>query len=235
MDMTATATERATGMKAVVRAEYVCVRMGVARKPSNLTFEEAAAVPVAALTALQRPARPRTASGGTKSPRQRRLWGCRHVCRADREALGAEVTAVCSTRNVEHARSLGADHVIDYTAEDFARSGRRYDVILDVAGSKSWSQCRRVLNPHATLVIVGGPTSEELGARLSQLSRRDDAAAEGRHLIRVERRPGELLAQVERSAQVHDVAHPLVGVRPVPRAAVVGLRRDRLEPRQQLL
>src|SRR6266511_279592 len=188
MDMTATATERATGMKAVVRdkygapdvlglqevakpeleddgsfAEYVCVRMGVARKPSNLTFEEAAAVPVAALTALQRPARPRTASGGTKSPRQRRLWGCRHVCRADREALGAEVTAVCSTRNVEHARSLGADHVIDYTAEDFARSGRRYDVILDVAGSKSWSQCRRVLNPHATLVIVGGPKGPLLG------------------------------------------------------------------------
>ena len=79
------------------------------------------------------------------------------------KALGAEVTAVCSTRNVEQARSLGADHVIDYTREDFTRSGRRYDVLLDVAGSKSWSQCRRVLNPHATLVLVGGPKDRLLG------------------------------------------------------------------------
>jgi NADPH:quinone reductase-like Zn-dependent oxidoreductase len=79
------------------------------------------------------------------------------------KALGAEVTAVCSTRNVEQARALGADHVIDYTREDFTRSGRRHDVILDVAGSKSWSQCRRVLNPHATLVIVGGPKHRFLG------------------------------------------------------------------------
>ena len=79
------------------------------------------------------------------------------------KALGAEVTAVCSTRNVEQARSLGADHVVDYTVEDFTRGGRRYDVILDVAGSKSWSQCRRVLNPDATLVMVGGPKSPLLG------------------------------------------------------------------------
>jgi len=79
------------------------------------------------------------------------------------KALGAEVTAVCSTRNVEQARSLGADHVIDYTREDFTRSGRRYDVILDLAGSKSWSQCRRVLNPHGTLVMVGAKGSPLLG------------------------------------------------------------------------
>jgi NADPH:quinone reductase-like Zn-dependent oxidoreductase len=79
------------------------------------------------------------------------------------KALEAEVTAVCSTRNVEQARSLGADRVIDYTREDFTRSGERYDVILDVAGSRSWSQCRRVLNPHATLVIVGGPKGALLG------------------------------------------------------------------------
>jgi NADPH:quinone reductase-like Zn-dependent oxidoreductase len=79
------------------------------------------------------------------------------------KALGAEVTAVCSTRNVEQSRSLGADHVIDYTREDFTRGGRRYDAILDVAGSKSWSQCRRVLNPQATLVMVGGPKSPLLG------------------------------------------------------------------------
>ena len=79
------------------------------------------------------------------------------------KALGAEVTAVCSTPNVEQARSLGADHVIDYTQDDFTRSGEQYDVILDVAGSKSWSRCKRVLNPQGFLVIVGGPASRLLG------------------------------------------------------------------------
>ena len=71
--------------------------------------------------------------------------------------------AVCSTRNVEQSRSLGADHVLDYTGEDFTRSGEHYYVILDVAGSKSWSQCSRVLKPHATLVMVGGPKGPLLG------------------------------------------------------------------------
>jgi NADPH:quinone reductase-like Zn-dependent oxidoreductase len=78
------------------------------------------------------------------------------------KALGAEVTAVCSTRNVDQARSLGADHVIDYTWEDFTRSDRRYDLMLDVAGSRSWSACKRVLNPQATLVLVGGPKASRL-------------------------------------------------------------------------
>jgi NADPH:quinone reductase-like Zn-dependent oxidoreductase len=73
------------------------------------------------------------------------------------KALGAEVTGVCSTRNVGLVRSLGADYVLDYTREDFTRSGRRYDLLLDVAGSRSWPECRRVLDPKATLVLVGGP------------------------------------------------------------------------------
>jgi NADPH:quinone reductase-like Zn-dependent oxidoreductase len=95
------------------------------------------------------------------------------------KALGAEVTAVCSSRNVEQARSLGADQVIDYTKEDFTRSGRRHDVILDVAGSKSWSQCRRVLNPQATLVMVGGPKSRLLGP-LGHIAKVRLAALRGR-------------------------------------------------------
>jgi NADPH:quinone reductase-like Zn-dependent oxidoreductase len=78
------------------------------------------------------------------------------------KALGAEVTGVCSTRNVELVRSIGADHVIDYTHEDFTRSDQRYDLMLDVAGSRSWSECRRVLNPQATLVIVGAPKGNRL-------------------------------------------------------------------------
>jgi len=144
-------------------AEYVCVQLGVARKPANLTYEEAAAVPVAALTALQG-----LRDHGQLQPGQKVLvngasGGVGTFAVQIAKALGAEVTAVCSTRNVEQARSLGADHVIDYTREDFTRSGRRFDVLLDVAGSKSWSQCRRVLNPDATFVIVGGPKGRLLG------------------------------------------------------------------------
>jgi NADPH:quinone reductase-like Zn-dependent oxidoreductase len=144
-------------------AEFVCVPMGLGRKPANLTFEETAAVPVAALTALQG-----LRDHGQVQPGQKVLvngasGGVGTFAVQIAKALGAEVTAVCSTRNVEQARSLGAEHVIDYTGEDFTRSGRRYDVMLDVAGSKSWSQCRRVLNPHATLVMVGGPKGSLLG------------------------------------------------------------------------
>jgi NADPH:quinone reductase-like Zn-dependent oxidoreductase len=73
------------------------------------------------------------------------------------KALGAEVTAVCSTRNVELIRSLGADYVVDYTKEDFTRNTKRYDLFLDVAGGRSWRDCRRVLKPQAIFVLVGGP------------------------------------------------------------------------------
>jgi NADPH:quinone reductase-like Zn-dependent oxidoreductase len=144
-------------------AEYVCVQTGVARKPAALTFAEAAAVPLAALTALQglrdhgqlRPGHQVLVNGAS--------GGVGTFAVQIAKALGAEVTAVCSTRNLEQARSLGADHVIDYAREDFTRSGRRHDVILDVAGSKSWSRCRRVMSPDATLVMVGGPMSRLLG------------------------------------------------------------------------
>jgi NADPH:quinone reductase-like Zn-dependent oxidoreductase len=144
-------------------AEYVCVPMGVARKPANLTLEEAAAVPLAALTALQGLRDHGHLQSGQKVLVNGASGGVGTFAVQIAKALGAEVTAVCSTRNVEQARSLGADHVIDYTREDFTRSGRRYDAILDVAGSKSWSQCRRVLNRYATLVMVGGPKGPLLG------------------------------------------------------------------------
>ena len=120
-------------------AEYVCAQKGVALKPANLTFEEAAAVPVAALSALQG-----LRDHGQLQPGQKVLvngasGGVGTFAVQIAKALGADVTAVCSTRNVEQARSLGADRVIDYTREDFTRGGERYDVILDVSGTKSWS------------------------------------------------------------------------------------------------
>jgi NADPH:quinone reductase-like Zn-dependent oxidoreductase len=145
-------------------AEYVCVRedRGVLPKPANLSFEQAAAVPVAALTALQG-----LRDKGKIQPGQKVLingasGGVGTFAVQIAKALGAEVTGVCSTRNVDLVRSLGADHVIDYTREDFTRSDRRYDLMLDIAGSRSWSECRRVLNPHATVVIVGGPKTNRL-------------------------------------------------------------------------
>jgi NADPH:quinone reductase-like Zn-dependent oxidoreductase len=144
-------------------AEYVCVPTGVALKPTNLTFEEAAAVPLGALTALQGLRDHGQLQAGQKALVNGASGGVGTFAVQIAKALGAEVTAVCSTRNVEQARSLGADHVIDYTEEDFTRSDRRYDVILDVAGTKSWSHCRRVLNADGKLVLVGGPKNPFLG------------------------------------------------------------------------
>jgi NADPH:quinone reductase-like Zn-dependent oxidoreductase len=138
-------------------AEYVCVTGTVVRKPANLTFEQAAAVPTAAVTALQG-----LRDHGQLRPGHRVLingasGGVGTFAVQLAKAFGAEVTGVCSTHNVDLVRSLGADHVVDYTREDFTRGERRYDLLLDVAGSRSWSDCKRVLGQDATLVLVGGP------------------------------------------------------------------------------
>jgi NADPH:quinone reductase-like Zn-dependent oxidoreductase len=152
-------------------AEFVNVRNAVAPKPASATFEEAAAVPVAAVTALQG-----LRDKGQLQPGQKVLvngasGGVGTFAVQIAKALGAEVTGVCSTRNVDLVRSLGADHVVDYTEEDFTRSGRRYDLMLDVAGGRSWSECNRVLNRHATLVIVGGPMRNRLIGPLGHIVR----------------------------------------------------------------
>jgi NADPH:quinone reductase-like Zn-dependent oxidoreductase len=139
-------------------AQYVCVReeRAIVPKPANVSFEQAAAVGVAGLTALQG-----LRDKGALQPGQNVLvngasGGVGTFAVQVAKALGAEVTAVCSTRNVEQARALGADDVVDYTAADFTRSGRRYDLIFDVAGSRPWSQLKRILEPDATVVLVGG-------------------------------------------------------------------------------
>jgi NADPH:quinone reductase-like Zn-dependent oxidoreductase len=152
-------------------AEYVCVREGraVVSKPANVTFEEAAAMPVAALTALQG-----LRDKGQIQPGQKVLingasGGVGTFAVQIAKALEAEVTGVCSTRNVDLVRSLGADHVIDYTHVDFTSSDQRYDLMLDIAGSRSWAECRRVLNSQATLVIVGAPKGSRLLGPLSHV------------------------------------------------------------------
>jgi len=150
-------------------AEYVCVRDGIAAKPANLTFEQAAAVSVAALTALQG-----LRDKGQIQPGQKVLingasGGVGTFAVQIAKSLGAEVTGVCSSSNVDLVRSLGADHIIDYTKEDFTQSIRRYDLMLDVAGSRSWSEIRRVLNPQATVVIAGAAKGNSLLGPLSHI------------------------------------------------------------------
>ena len=139
-------------------AEYVTVRGAgsVALKPANMTFEQAAAVPIAAITALQA-----LRDQGKVQPGQKVLingasGGVGTFAVQIAKALGADVTGVCSTRNLAMVQSIGADHVIDYTREDFTQGAQRYDLIVDTVGSHSASEIRRVLKPAGTLVIVGG-------------------------------------------------------------------------------
>lgn len=152
-------------------AEYVCARKAITHKPANVSFEEAAAVPVAALTALQA-----VRDKGGVQPGQKVLingasGGVGTFTIQMAKAFGAEVTAVCSTRNLEQARALGADHVIDYTREDFTRGSQRYDLMINVSGGRPWRECQRVLTPEAKLVIVGAPRGGGLLGPLTYIAR----------------------------------------------------------------
>lgn len=144
-------------------AEYACTGEDrILPKPAGLTFEQAAAVPVAALTALQA-----LRDKGKIQPGQKALivgasGGVGTFAVQIAKSLQADVTGVCSTRNVEMVRSIGADRVIDYTQEDFTRSGQRYDLIVDMAGIHSLSDCRRALVPRGIYVVVGAPSSRWL-------------------------------------------------------------------------
>ncbi|HSS81642.1 MAG TPA: NAD(P)-dependent alcohol dehydrogenase [Gaiellaceae bacterium] len=138
-------------------AEYVCASAAVALKPANLSFEQAAASPLGGLTALQGLRDTAGVQPGQQVLIQGASGGVGTFAVQIAKWLGAEVTAVCGTPNAEQARELGADHVIDYTREDFTRGERRYDVLFDNAGTRSWRDTRRVLAPNAKVVLIGGP------------------------------------------------------------------------------
>lgn len=148
-------------------AEYACNGASkFALKPANVSFEEAAAVPVAALTALQG-----LRDKGRIQPGQKVLidgasGGVGTFAVQIAKSFGAEVTAVCSTRNLDMMRSIGADHVIDYTREDFTKTEQRYDLILAVNGSHPILDYRRALGPKGLCVVAGGPLSQVFGAML---------------------------------------------------------------------
>ena len=146
------------GGKSGAFAEYVCARAdrAIVLKPANITFEQAASVPIAAITALQG-----LRDKGKIRPGQKVLingasGGVGTFAVQIAKSFGADVTGVCSTRNLDMVRSLGADHVIDYTKEDFTKNGQRYDLILDNVGTQPLSGFRRVLNPNGILVMIGG-------------------------------------------------------------------------------
>lgn len=140
-------------------ADYLVARVdrAIAPKPENVTFSQAAAVPVAALTALQGLRDKGKLDAGEKVLVNGASGGVGTFAVQIAKALGAEVTGVCSTRNVDIVRSLGADRVVDYMQEDFTRDADRYDLMLDIAGNRSWADCKRVLADRARVVIVGGP------------------------------------------------------------------------------
>jgi len=191
-------------------AEYVCVRNAVVRKPANVTFEQAAAVPVAALTAVQGLRDKGQLQAGQKVLINGASGGVGTFAVQIAKALGAEVTGVCSTRNVDLVRSIGADHVIDYTREDFTRSDRRYDLLLDIAGSRSWSECRRVLEPQATVVMVGAPKGNGLMGPLGHIVKFRLAALRGSQkavffIAKVNREDMETLRELLEAGKVSPV------------------------------
>ena len=152
-------------------AEYVTVRddRALVLKPANLTFEQAAAVPIAAITALQA-----LRDKGKIYPGQKILingasGGVGTFAVQIAKSFGAEVTGVCSTRNEEMVRSLGADHVIDYTKDDYTEKEQRYDLIIDNVGNHSLSSNRKVLNPEGTFVIIGGAKGNWLGPLMNPI------------------------------------------------------------------
>lgn len=144
--------------------EYLCTaESAVAIKPRNISFEQAAGIPVAGLTALQGLRDHGQLLRGQRVLINGASGGIGTFAVQIAKALGAEVTGVCKTKNVQLVRSLGADHIIDYTRDDFTTAAARYDVILDIVGNHSWLAFRRMLTPSGFYVVAGGPPLRGIG------------------------------------------------------------------------
>jgi NADPH:quinone reductase-like Zn-dependent oxidoreductase len=151
-------------------ADYACTsKSALVMKPNNVTFEQAASVPVAAITALQGLRDKGKIQSGQKVLINGAAGGVGTFAVQISKSFGAEVTGVCSTRNVDMVRSIGADQVIDYTQEDFTRSGQRFDLILDCFATHSLSALRRALKPRGRYIGVGGPVGSMFGVLAGQI------------------------------------------------------------------
>ncbi len=150
-------------------AEYACAsESALVTKPNNMTFEQVASVPIAALTALQGLQAKGQIQRGEKVLINGAAGGVGIFAVQIAKSFGAVVAGVCSTRNVDMVRSIGADDVIDYTEEDFIKGSQRYDRILDSVGNHSLSACRRVLTPTGTCIVVGAPAGRWMLGPLSR-------------------------------------------------------------------
>jgi len=154
-----------------VFAEYITISEDgpLAMKPASASFEQAASTPIAALTALQALRDIGKLESGQKVLINGASGGVGTFAVQIAKSLGAEVTGVCSTRNVEMVRSLGADHVFDYKKEDYTESGEQYDLIVDMVSNHSLSENKRALKPNGTLVIVGGGKGNWLGPMMNPI------------------------------------------------------------------
>ncbi|WP_106094098.1 NAD(P)-dependent alcohol dehydrogenase [Enhygromyxa salina] len=197
-------------------AERVSVRQDqIALKPANLGFEQAACMPVAAMTALQGLRDKAKVQPGHKVLINGASGGVGTFAVQIAKALGAEVTGVCSTRNLDLVRSLGADHVLDYTKGDFTATAERYDVIFDLVGSASISACRRVLSPSGVYVSSVGRTGWLLRALLLSL-------APGRNVVVLAAQPTQadlqVLAQMVEAGAITPVIDQRYTLSEVPQA-----------------
>ncbi len=152
-------------------AEYIVMpeSRAIVRKPDRLTFDEAAAVPIAALTALQALRDKANVRAGQTVLINGASGGVGTFAVQIAKAFGAEVTGVCSTRNIERVRSLGAANVIDYTSDDYTELGKQYDVIIDMVGNHSPAENRKAMQPGGILVLVGGGKGDWIGPMIQPL------------------------------------------------------------------
>jgi NADPH:quinone reductase-like Zn-dependent oxidoreductase len=162
--------DRVFGGRHGAYAEYVAVKKGIAHMPANVSFEEAAAVPTAALTALQG-----LRDNGKLEAGQRVLitgaaGGVGSYAVQIAKAMGAYVAAVCRTQNVELVRSLGADAVYDYAKGEFPDGGDPFDLVLEIAGTRPWAHYRRIMKADGLMVIVGGPGAKKFLGPLGRIA-----------------------------------------------------------------